>query len=181
MTHARRDASMVAIGWGLFYALTLSVTFAISSHAQAPPPPAEWRPFDGSWSATGKRETVPIEDGGTAAVARLAGAVVLTNGIGLVAGFTGEAIGFDNGRDLTTGRAVWTDGAGDRIFSTLSGGSLKAGRRVTGTITGGTGRWSGVAGEYELTWQYLVSADPETIQGRTTDLRGRLRWREGGR
>src|SRR5262249_60618999 len=61
------------------------------------------------------------------------------------------------------------------------GGPMLTGRHITGTITGGTGRWNGVTGEYEFTWQYVVSGDGASIQGRSVDLRGRLRWREGGR
>ncbi len=138
----------------------------------------QWRAFDGSWSASGLRQTIPTESDRPAAVAHLSGAVVLSNGAGIVAGFTGEAVGFDDGTNVTTGRAVWTDSAGDRIFSALHGGPLQTGRRITGTITGGTGRWAGVTGEYELTWQYVVSGEGESIQGRAVDLRGRLRWPE---
>jgi hypothetical protein len=133
----------------------------------------DWRPFDGSWSATGTRETVPTERG-VAAIARLSGAVVLSGGSAGVAGFTAEVIGFDTGDGTATGRAVWTDSRGDRIFSTLRGGSLETGRRISGTFTGGTGRWSGVAGDYSMTWQYVV-AEGETIQGRAVDLVGRVR------
>ena len=172
-----REASIVAIGWALMFALALSVTSAVTPRAQESR--RDWRSFDGTWSASGQRQTVPVENGGRAAVARVSGAVILSSGDGLAAGFNAEAIGFDDGASLTLGRAVWTDSAGDRIFSTLRGGPLQTGRRIAGTITGGTGRWSGVTGEYEITWQYIVAADAETIQGRSTDLRGRLRRREG--
>ncbi|HJZ76979.1 MAG TPA: hypothetical protein VKE51_34850 [Vicinamibacterales bacterium] len=175
-----RELSIVAIGWALMIALALSLTVAVTPRAQELPPGA-WRGFDGSWSVTGERQTVPTETGRAAAVAHVSGALVMSNGAGLAAGFTGEAIGFDDGTSLTTGRAVWIDGAGDRIFSALRGGPMLTGRHITGTITGGTGRWNGVTGEYEFTWQYVVSGDGASIQGRSVDLRGRLRWREGGR
>ncbi|HMF93075.1 MAG TPA: hypothetical protein VKE96_02220 [Vicinamibacterales bacterium] len=167
-----------SIVWALMFALAVSLTIAVTPRAQEPSR-HDWHSFDGTWSASGQRQTVPIEDGRTAAVAHVAGAVVLSNGRGLAAGFNAEVIGFDDGASQLTGRAVWTDSAGDRIFSSLRGGPLQTGRRITGTIAGGTGRWSGVTGEYELTWQYIVAADAESIQGRSTDLRGRLRWREG--
>lgn len=146
---------------------------------RAQEPPTAWRAFDGTWSAGGSRQTIPTESGRSAAVAHLSGAVVLSNGTGIAAGFSGEAIGFDDGTSLTTGRAVWTDSAGDRIFSALRGGPLQTGRRITATITGGTGRWARVTGDYELTWQYVVSAEGGDLQGRSVDLRGRLRWNDG--
>jgi hypothetical protein len=163
---------------GAIAALTGSLAGDLAVHAQQGPPTA-WHAFDGSWSASGSRQTIATESGRLAAVARLSGAVVLANGAGIAAGFTGEAIGFDDGTSATTGRAVWTDSAGDRIFSALRGGPLQTGRRITGTITGGTGRWARVSGDYELTWQYVVSAEGGDVQGRSVDLRGRLRWAEG--
>jgi hypothetical protein len=157
--------------------LTLSPAGDLALHAQQPPPTA-WRAFDGSWSASGSRQTIPTESGRVAAVAHLAGAVVLSNGIGVAAGFNAEAIGFDDSVSLTMGRAVWTDSAGDRIFSTLRGEPLQTGRRISATITGGTGRWARVTGDYELTWQYVISTEGGDLQGRSVDLRGRLRWAE---
>ena len=133
------------------------------------------RTFRGTWSATGQRQALPTETGQPAAVVRISGAVVLEDASGLSSGFRGEAIGFDDGRTLSVGRAVWTDSRGDRIFSELKGEPLQTGRRVAGTITGGTGRYDGAIGDYELTWQYVVSAEGETVQGRATDLRGRVR------
>jgi len=137
--------------------------------------PEGWRSFQGSWSAVGSRRTLPTEAGRTAAVVQLSGAVVLTQPMGASAGFQAEAIGFDDGGRLSAGRAVWTDARGDRVFSALSGDSLQAGRRIVARITGGTGRYTGVTGEYTLTWQYLVSAEDSVVQGRTVDLSGRFR------
>ena len=47
-------------------------------------------------------------------------------------------------RALSVGRAVWTDARGDRVFSELRGEPVATGRRIVGTITGGTGRYAGV-------------------------------------
>ena len=106
----------------------------------------EWHAFGGTWSAIGSRQTLSTE-AGRAAIVRLSGAVVLSSGIA-GSGFTAEAIGFDDGNGATTGRAVWTDSRGNRIFSDLRAGPLQTGRTVTGTISGGTGRWAGATGEY---------------------------------
>ena len=161
-----RAASLVGI------ALALTLTGGAATRAQTSEP--GWRTFSGSWSATGVRQTLPTERG-TAAIVRVSGALVLTGDSGVGVGFNVEAIGFDDGADTATGRAVWTDSRGDRVFSTLRGEPMQTGRRITGTIAGGTGRWAGATGDYTLTWQFVVAGEGETIQGRSADVRGRIR------
>ena len=73
------------------------------------------------------------------------------------------------------GRAVWTDERGDRIFSRLRGEPLQTGKRLVGTITGGTGRYAGLEGEYSLTWQYVLPSEEGGVQGRAIGLTGRVR------
>jgi hypothetical protein len=143
-------------------------------------PPAEaWRSFAGTWSAAGRREALAFEGGGAAAILEVSGAVVLTSGEVLSRGFRGQAIGFDDGQGLSVGRCVWTDENGDRLFSRLRGESLGAGKRFVGTITGGTGRYAGLTGEYSFRWEYLVSATEGdaagVVQGRAVGLEGRVR------
>lgn len=137
----------------------------------------DWHPFDGGWSATGVRQTLPTESG-RAAIIHVSGAILLSAG-SAGAGFSAEAIGFDDG-DTATGRAVWIDSRGDRVFSTLRGGPLETGRHINGIFTGGTGRWAGAEGDYSLTWQYVVH-DGDVVQGRAGDLVGRIRIRQAPR
>jgi hypothetical protein len=137
---------------------------------QAQTAPGANRTLRGSWSATGHVVTLPTESGRDAAVVQLSGSLVLTDDSGAHAGFQGEAISFDSGNGTTAGRAVWTDSRGDRLFSVLRGESVGTGRRVIGTIQGGTGKFAGVAGDFALTWQYVVSSDDGALQGRTNDL-----------
>lgn len=139
------------------------------------PPSAEWRSFAGSWTVTGRRHTVPVEGGGNAAVVEVSGALVLTSGEGLSRGFRGEVVGFDDGQGVSLGQAVWTDEHGDRLFSRLKGEPLEAGRRVAGTIMGGTGRYAGLEGEYAFTWKYVLGGEDGSIQGRAVRLEGRVR------
>src|SRR3954463_4916470 len=118
--------------------VALALTPAGDPALRAQEPPTSWRAFDGNWSASGSRQTIPTEIGRPAAVAHLSGAVVLSNGTGIAAGFPAEAIGFDDGTSETTGRAVWTDSAGDRIFSAFRGGPLQTGRGGTPPTPRGT-------------------------------------------
>jgi hypothetical protein len=160
---------------GIALATAMAVVAAAGSwNAQAPPAPDGWHAFDGSWSASGTRQSVGTELGQPAAISRLTGAVAIRSG-GLARGFHGEAIGYDDGHSGGVGRAVWVDARGDQIFSELSGESLKTGRRVTATITGGTGRYAGITGEYAFTWQYVIDAGEGVIQGQSTGLAGRYR------
>ena len=154
---------------------------AVTASARGQEPASEgWRPFEGSWSAAGERHTLPVERGEVAAIVRLSGALVLKTGDGLSRGFRAEAIGFDAGRGAGVGRAVWTDERGDRIFSDIAGAPGRDRREVNGTITGGTGRYAGIAGSYRFTWDYLMPADDGRIQAGAVSLAGRYR-REGGR
>ena len=167
MTHG---AALVA---GL---LALSLAGLAPAETGRGAPAAEsWREFRGTWSASGRRQTVATEGGAQAAIVEISGAVVLASGEGLSRGFRGEAIGFDDGLGLSFGRAVWTDENGDRIFSRLKGEPPQTGRTIVGTITGGTGRYAGLEGEYSFTWQYVVAAEDGGIQGRAVHLGGRVR------
>ena len=137
------------------------------------------RTFSGSWSATGQQETIPTEGVRAASIVRLSGSLVLTGGNGLGRGFRGEAIGFDDGAAVRLVRSVWTDDRGDRIFSEIRGEPLEKGRRWIGTITGGSGPYARMSGEYELTWQYVIRTEDGAFQGRAADLKGRFRLGSG--
>ena len=162
-------------------ALMAAAAPAPQAPAPAPPPapqaPAEsgWRTFEGSLSATGQRQAIPTESGQPAVTIQLSGPVSITAGEGLSRGFRAEVVGFDDGSGLTALRGVWTDARGDRIFTRLESGFVATGRRVNGVITGGTGRYAGMTGDYSFEWQYVVEAEAGTISGRGTGLRGRYR------
>jgi len=134
-----------------------------------------WRSFEGSWSASGQRQSLDTEAGRQAFTVYLSGAVSLEVAEGVSRGFRGEVLGFDDGARVSVGRCVWTDERGDRIFSTLRGETPGTGRHFIGTITGGTGRYAGITGDYSLDWQYVIAAEGGAIQGRAVGLKGRYR------
>jgi hypothetical protein len=160
--------------------LVLPATLASARADDAPGVAAE-RSFTGTWSASGRRYTVAVEEGRTASVVEVSGAVVLAGGDGISRGFRGEAIGLDDGEGKSTARCVWTDDRGDKLFSRLAGDALQEGRRFVGTITGGTGRYAGASGEYSFTWQYVLPAGDGNVQGRAVGLAGRIRSGKGAR
>lgn len=159
-------------------AACLTVALASSSAAASAeePPAAVWRSFAGTWSVSGRREGIAVEGGGAAAIVDVSGAVVLTAGEGLSRGFRGQAIGFEDGRGSSVGRCVWTDASGDRIFSRLEGETLETGKRFKGAITGGTGRYAGLEGDYSFTWRYVLTGEEAdgAVHGRVVDLAGRF-------
>jgi hypothetical protein len=159
-------------------ALTAALLFAWGAFVSAiryQAPADSWRSFEGTWSATGQRQTLPTESGHAASIVQLSGAVVLTTGDGLSRGFHSEVIGFDDGRARSVGRWVWTDDHGDQIFGEVRAESVGTGRRFAGVIAGGSGRYAGVSGEYDFAWQYVVIAENGAVQGRTAGLKGRYR------
>lgn len=156
--------------------LAILIPLMAAPFAQGGPSPTDWVAFEGRWSATGRRQTLPTEGPGSAAIVRLSGALSLSSGTEVVGGgLLGEAIGYDDGTGTTAGRSVWTDSKGNRVFSSFTAETIGTGRRVTGTITGGTGRFTGIVGEYTLTWQYVVQGEDDTVQGRSVDVKGRIR------
>ena len=91
------------------------------------------------------------------------------------AGFRSELIGLGDSTTGFVGRSVWTDERGDQVYSELKGEGTAAKNRLTGTFVGGTGRFAGIAGDYEFSWQYVVEAEDGSIQGRAVGLKGRFR------
>jgi len=142
---------------------------------QASPPAADgWHAFEGSWTASGTRHTLRFGNR-QASIVKVSGSMLLTGAARPGVGFRAEAIAFFDDPHGLVGRAVWTDERGDQIFSELKGEKVIAGNRLTGTITGGTGRYDGAVGEYDFQWQYVMEAEEGTIQGRTIGLKGRVR------
>lgn len=154
-------------------------TVPASASRQQHPTSDGWRTFEATWSAAGERHTLAVEDGRTAVIVRLSGALVLKTGDGLSRGFRAQAIGFDDGRGAGVGRAVWTDDRGDRVFSDLTGHPAQTGRHLSGSFTGGTGRYAGLTGSYTLTWDYVLPSDEGRIQARAVAVTGRFRPGDG--
>ena len=152
--------------------------FACSGPPASPPrasAPGEWREFEGNLSATGSRRTLALEPGHQASTFNLSGSLLLTGAQGLGIGFRAEIIGLADSQTGGVARAVWTDERGDQVFSELRGSADATGTQIAATITGGTGRYAGVTGEYELRWRWVVQTEDGVISGRTESLKGRAK------
>lgn len=89
-------------------------------------------------------------------------------------GFRADVIALVDTETGLIGRGVWTDEKGDQVFSELKGEGTAANNRITGTILGGTGRYAGVTGSYEFSWQFVLETDGGAIQGNAAGLKGRF-------
>jgi hypothetical protein len=130
--------------------------------------------FSGSWNAAGSRRTIPLGADRRGSIIDLRGSMLLAGPGRPGVGFRADVIALvDTGTGLI-GRAVWTDEKGEQVFSELKGEGTAANNRITGTILGGTGRYSGVTGSYEFSWQFVLETDGGAIQGNAAGLKGRF-------
>jgi hypothetical protein len=161
--------------------LALTVMAGVAACAEKPPqtarqPPSDgWRTFEGSWTASGTRRTLHLGGTHQASIVNVSGSMLLGGERRMGVGFRAEVIGLSDDVQGLVGHAVWTDERGDQAFSTLKGERVGKGNRITGTFTGGTGRFAGATGEYEFQWQYVIETEDGTIQGRAIGLKGRYR------
>lgn len=155
---------------------TLLAAAGAAAYLLASPGAAEeWRPFSATWTLSGKRTVLATEGARGAAIVRASGSFVVTKGDVVGRGFLGELIGFDDGATLLVGRAVFTDERGERVFATVKAQPLATGRTATGTITGGTGRWAGLEGEFTFSWKSVVESDEDEVNAFTVNVAGRAR------
>jgi hypothetical protein len=148
--------------------------------AERPPIGDGWHAFEGSWTASGTRHTLHLGGEHRASIVAVSGSLLLGGERRMGVGFRMEVIGLSDDVRGLVGHAVWTDERGDQVFSVLKGEKVGGGNRITGTVTDGTGRYDGVAGDYEFQWQYVIEAEEGMIQGRAIGLKGRYRRGDGG-
>lgn len=169
-----------ALGHSLMVALALAATACKPSSeppkSTAMPAAGEWREFSGSWNAAGSRRSIPLGADRRGSIIELRGSMLLAGPGRPGVGFRADVIALvDTGTGLI-GRGVWTDEKGDQVFSELKGEGTAANNHMTGTILGGTGRYAGVTGAYEFSWQFVLESEGGAIQGNAADLKGRFQF-----
>jgi hypothetical protein len=159
----------------------IALVFAVaacSPGSESPRPQAtagEWREFEGSWNAAGSRRGISLGADRRGSIIDLRGTMLLAGPGRPGTGFNSEVIALVDTVSGLLGRSVWTDERGDQVFSELKGEGTAAKNRITGTLLGGTGRYAGVTGTYEFSWQFVIEAEDGSIQGRAVGLKGRFR------
>jgi hypothetical protein len=171
-THKRRQQI------ALYVALLVGVACAPSSTwAQATSAESEWLEFQGTWTAVGKRQAIPLGGDRRASIADFNGSLLLSGPTRPGVGFRAEAIVLNDSATGLVGRAVWTDERDDQVFSELRGETTATGNRLFGTFIGGSGRYAGATGSYEFSWRFLIEGEDGTVQGQSEGLKGRVRAR----
>jgi len=130
--------------------------------------------FSGSWSGIGNRHTISLGAARFGSVVNLKGTMLLTGPGRPGVGFQSEVIGLTDSATGFQGRSVWTDERGDQVYSELRGEGTAAKNHIAGTILSGTGRYAGVTGSYEFSWQFVMEGEEGAVQGRAVDLKGRV-------
>ncbi len=158
--------------WLIFVATLLCNGCGQPDQATTAMLPGERQSFSGNWSPNGTQQVLDLGAGRRAGIFRLSGSLVLTGKQRLARAFGTEVIGFSDSSSGLLGRSVWTDEHGDRVFSELRGEGIGPGRRIEGSIIGGTGRYAGVRGEYRFEWQRLTPLEGDELAGRVVGLHG---------
>ena len=161
---------------------SLTIALALAATACGPPaepsksvtPAAETGEFSGFWNAAGSRRALSLGADRRASIINLSGSMLLAGPARPGVGFRADVIALVDSETGLVGRGVWTDEKGNQVFSELKGEGTAAKNRITGTILGGTGRYAGVTGSYEFSWQFVLEAEDGSIQGNATDLKGRF-------
>ena len=160
------------------YRFLLGLAFAAAACGPAKESPAAAsggeREFSGSWSGVGSRHTISLGADRFGSIVDLKGTMLLTGPGRPGVGFQSEVIGLTDSATGFQGRSVWTDERGDQVYSELRGEGTAAKNRIAGTILSGTGRYAGVTGSYEFSWQFVMEGEEGAVQGRAVDLKGRV-------
>ena len=166
-------------------AIAVLGTFLLTACGQPEPPPAtsvstertaaatdDQRSFTGSWTTIGSQQFLDLGPGHQASIFELNGSLLLGGEQRINRGFQAHVIGFSDTTTGLQGRSLWTDENGDKVFSELSGEGLGPGQLIEGKLTGGTGRYAGVSGEYSFKWKRIGSVAGSELTGRVVDMKG---------
>jgi hypothetical protein len=158
------------------WAIVLAGLLVMTACGRAPHTPAgdEWHDFQGTWTAAGNRDRIPLGDGRRASTAKFEGSLLLAGPLRPAVGFRAEALVLNDTTTGLVGRAVWTDDRGDQVFSELKGNGDSTGNKIIGRFVGGTGRYSGASGGYEFSWRFVLETEDGTVQGQSMGLSGTI-------
>ena len=139
------------------------------------PSKGEWLEFQGTWTATGIRNSMQLGGDRQASISIFNGSLVFAGSSRPGVGFRSETITFGDSVTGMVGRAVWTDEHGDQAYSELRGEGTTRNNKIIGTFLGGTGRYMGITGEYEFSWRFVLENEDGIVQGQSMGLKGRVR------
>ncbi len=166
-------------------AFTLIAAGAFSVPASADP--AREGSFTARWVVSGTWRGMGLEGTREVILADLTGRLDVTHGSGEIVDLATRCLVYSDSAKGGTGSCRWRHPSGDEIFVEVDGGLLAEDAPVSGRLTGGTGRYAGISGEFGFArWTVLQldreqrATEPEEPLGRsvtafTQELSGRWR------
>ncbi len=151
--------------------------------AQGEPPSVDAAPhgggtFEAQWSVEGTQEELDFAGVNSFAIFQHTGTVTVQRSNGFVANALSKCIGLRDDREGIVSRCVWVSSSGDQIFSKVTrhvGGPNSRAGTGHGQIVGGTGRFRGISGAYELSWVNEWESRRDAIKGKTLSMKGNWR------
>jgi hypothetical protein len=174
----RKGAISHLRSFSVFVLAVLSISVACSRAPQTGKPASpdnESREFQGTWIATGNRQSISLGKDRRASIAELSGSLLLSGPSRPTVGFLADALVLNDTAMGTTGRAVWTDDHGDHIYSELKGEATATGSKISGNFIGGTGPYAGATGSYEFSWRFVIDTEDGLVHGQSEGLTGRIK------
>jgi hypothetical protein len=131
--------------------------------------------FEAHWRVDGSEEQIPFGAAGPQSIFRHQGRLTVLDDDGFVANALSRCIGLRDARKGSMARCVWITEGGAQIFSDVDRKPAPGGQggNGNGRIVGGTGRFSGITGSYEIRWVEQPQAAKGKISGETVSMRGR--------
>jgi hypothetical protein len=137
----RRAAAAIAIA---------TLMFSLSASGQSPVP--KQGTFKVRHKVSGSVEELPFGTGRTVSIFHLEGTVEAQREGGPMRDMNCDCLGLMDSKTGNVGRCLWTDKDGDKVFIELKGQLAAAGGKSRATFTGGTGKYTGISGGYDVVW-----------------------------
>ena len=155
----------------IFISLVLLLLHPAAVPADPLPDSGEFR---GQWSVTGEQQSMAFIDGREITLTRYRGEVNIQESDGLGSAFFSQCLSFGDTGKGGSSRCQWVDSRDERIYIEITSRVVESKTLVRGTFVGGTGKYDGIAGSFELeAWIYAASNKEEReVTAYTDNLRG---------
>jgi hypothetical protein len=140
------------------------------AHAQAPPKSGT---FSARWVISGTWRGLGLGDEREVIVSDWGGRLDVMPGGGAIVDLASRCLVLWDSATGGTARCRWRHPSGDEIWSEIEGGLFAKGTPVTGRFVGGTGRYSGISGEFRFDGWFALYIEREPRGADRDDREGR--------
>jgi hypothetical protein len=148
----------------------IAFAFSMTTHDAA----ADSGSFESTWDIKGSARKLEFGPSRMLRTVRHTGTITFRSSKGFVGTVMTSCIGLHDTGQRDIGRCTWVTGDGERLYSELTG-SLPPGLdtgTASGVFVGGTGRFTGVTGSYQLDWVARPSLEPDAFGAQTVRMTG---------